>query len=73
MHLEKKEPGHTWPSLLEGEEEGGETQQLPLRAGLSSEGLSKEELQEIERKIAEVSGTGNEHVRCCYRGSLCYS
>ena len=46
--LEKVKEGQ-WACLLK--EEG----QLPLSEGLSQECLSKEELEELERKIKEVS------------------
>lgn len=60
--LEKKDQGNTWPSLLEGEEGDGGTQSLPLREGLMTDRLTKEKLEEMERKIAEASG--KDHVSC---------
>lgn len=50
MTLEKMQSGQ-WQSLIEGEE----GTQLPPSEGLSHEHLSSEEIQELERKIAEVS------------------
>ncbi len=54
--LGKKEPGTTWPSLLEGvEEENGGVRRLPLTEGLTSGELHREEMETIERKIVEAS------------------
>ena len=55
--LEKKQGNVEWPLVLQ---EGAGSSSLPLHEGVDHTHLSTEELEDIERRIKEASGGGDE-------------